>query len=159
MLERIISGGQTGADQAGLAAAKFLNLKTGGWMPKNFRTDEGQRPDLAELYGMIEHRSFLYPPRTKLNISLSGFTLIFGNVNSRGCTLTHALCLSEGKNCFIVPWFSGNDIPSIEPFSDWLKIQTQTNNTLNVAGNRERLNPGIFEACKTFLIRAIKGGN
>jgi hypothetical protein len=34
MLERVISGGQTGADQAGLAAAKRLGVPTGGFMPK-----------------------------------------------------------------------------------------------------------------------------
>ncbi|HJT77421.1 MAG TPA: putative molybdenum carrier protein, partial [Gemmataceae bacterium] len=38
MLERVISGGQTGADQAGLAAAKACGIPTGGWMPKGFLT-------------------------------------------------------------------------------------------------------------------------
>jgi hypothetical protein len=33
MLERIISGGQSGVDQAGWRAARALGLAAGGWMP------------------------------------------------------------------------------------------------------------------------------
>ena len=38
---RIISGGQTGADQGGLRAGAALGLDTGGWIPFGFRTDTG----------------------------------------------------------------------------------------------------------------------
>ena len=34
MLEKIISGGQTGADQAALDAAIKLGIPHGGWIPK-----------------------------------------------------------------------------------------------------------------------------
>jgi hydroxymethylpyrimidine pyrophosphatase-like HAD family hydrolase len=37
----IISGGQTGADIAGLKVAKQLNFKTGGFAAKNFMTENG----------------------------------------------------------------------------------------------------------------------
>ncbi len=67
-LKKIISSCQTGADQGGLAAAKELNLKTGGWMPNTFRTEAGPRPDLAKLYNLNEHSSYSYIPRTKLNV-------------------------------------------------------------------------------------------
>lgn len=43
-LRWIISGGQTGADQGGLDAGKALGLKTGGLMPKGWRTEAGPRP-------------------------------------------------------------------------------------------------------------------
>jgi Circularly permutated YpsA SLOG family len=33
MLEKIISGGQTGADQAAWRVAKAYGVTTGGWMP------------------------------------------------------------------------------------------------------------------------------
>lgn len=52
---RIISGGQTGVDQAALRAAKRVGLPTGGWMPKGFLVEYDFRPDFAELYGMQEH--------------------------------------------------------------------------------------------------------
>ena len=47
MVERIISGGRTGADQAGLAVAKRLNIAIGGCMPKGWLTEAGPRPDLG----------------------------------------------------------------------------------------------------------------
>jgi Circularly permutated YpsA SLOG family len=152
-INRIISGGQTGADEAGLVAAKALGLKTGGWMPKGYRTDTGSRPDFLDLYGMLQHSSYSYPPRTELNVLQSDATLIFGKERSPGCFLTLSLCLRHTKKVFICPWKSGSPIPPIEPFFDWLDINSFS--ILNVAGNRESKNPGIFEACKRFLITTI----
>ena len=51
---KIISGGQTGADQAGLAAAKRLGIPTGGFFSKGFLTEAGPRPDLAAEYRLEE---------------------------------------------------------------------------------------------------------
>jgi hypothetical protein len=39
MLEKILSGGQTGADQAAWRAARSFGLPTGGWMPLGFLTE------------------------------------------------------------------------------------------------------------------------
>ena len=33
-LERVITGGQTGADQAGWRSAQAVGITTGGWMPQ-----------------------------------------------------------------------------------------------------------------------------
>jgi RNA polymerase sigma factor (sigma-70 family) len=41
MVRKVISGGQTGADQAGLFAAEAFGIETGGWMPKGFLTLAG----------------------------------------------------------------------------------------------------------------------
>lgn len=153
-IERIISGGQTGADQAGLAAAKELGLKTGGYMPSGFRTDTGSRRDFIELYGMIETGSREYRPRTELNVVHSDGTLIFGIETSLGCSLTKKLCFFHTRDLFIVPWTTGHTVPSIAPFVDWMHYRGIK--ILNVAGNRERKNPGIFDACKAFLISALK---
>ena len=51
MLEKIISGGQSGADQAGWRVARAFGIPTGGAMPLGFLTEEGSRPEFAELYG------------------------------------------------------------------------------------------------------------
>ncbi|MFZ8324119.1 YpsA SLOG family protein, partial [Staphylococcus aureus] len=40
-LKKVISGGQTGADQAGLRAGKAAGLETGGMVPKGCLTDDG----------------------------------------------------------------------------------------------------------------------
>ena len=52
-IKKIISGFQTGADIGGILAAKRLGLETGGTMPKGFRTEDGPRPEFAELYGAV----------------------------------------------------------------------------------------------------------
>jgi hypothetical protein len=47
VLAKVISGGQRGADQAGWRAARALGIPTGGWMPLEFRTENGACPELA----------------------------------------------------------------------------------------------------------------
>jgi hypothetical protein len=54
MLRKVISGGQTGVDQAFLRAAWRACLETGGTAPKGWRTDKGPNPGLAQ-YGLKEH--------------------------------------------------------------------------------------------------------
>ena len=72
---KIISGGQIGADIAALRAAKRLGLETGGWMPKGFRTKDGDHPEYAQEYGMMETQTYDYPRRTKLNVIEADCTL------------------------------------------------------------------------------------
>jgi hypothetical protein len=51
VLDRVVSGGQTGADQAGWRAARASGIATGGWMPAGFLTEAGPRPEFAEMFG------------------------------------------------------------------------------------------------------------
>lgn len=155
IIKRIISGGQTGADQGGLAAAKELGLETGGWMPLGWRTDAGPRPDLRDLYGMLEHHSPQYPPRTEANVLMSRGTLIFGNAGSPGSYLTVKLCTKHGIPFYLQRWRTGDTISEAEitAFRGWLFVPGPE--TLNVAGNRERSQPGIHDACRDFLVSAL----
>jgi hypothetical protein len=41
MIIKIISGGQTGADQSALDAAIELDISHGGWIPKGRKTEVG----------------------------------------------------------------------------------------------------------------------
>jgi hypothetical protein len=75
MLEKIVSGGQTGADQAEWRAAETYGLATGGWMPRGFLTEDCPRPDFAALYDAREMPTAEYPPRTKQNAQDSDATL------------------------------------------------------------------------------------
>src|SRR5580700_2308068 len=100
ILRKIISGGQTGADEAALRVAKELGLETSGWMPRGFRTEVGPRPDLALTYGLQEHHSGRYQPRTYSNVIFSDNTLIFGNLNSPGCRLTIYYCRKLDKDFY-----------------------------------------------------------
>ena len=166
MLRKIISGGQTGADQAGLAAAVELKLEVGGMMPKGFRTDEGPRPRFARLYGVQEHDSEEYPPRTEWNIVNSNGTLLFGRAaRERGSALTHKLCDQHYKPVKIIEWDHRWGKPNFPKDQNWIRdvqvdmfrkwIRDLNIEVLNVAGNRESTNPGIYRACYEFLIDAL----
>lgn len=157
MIEKIISGGQTGADQGALYAAKFcLGLKTGGWAPRGYRTQDGPNWNLKHMYGLQEHSSWKYPPRTAANVRDSDGTLIFGNLESKGCLLTIKLTGQYNKPHFVVPWHSGKslDWEYFQNFDDW--IYENSIKVLNVAGNREHSNPGIFNRVCDFLNDVLK---
>jgi hypothetical protein len=151
-VKRLISGGQTGADQSIITVGRSLNIPVGGTIPKGWRTDDGPCPDLAK-HGFVEHRLPTYPPRTLDNVCDSDGTLIFGNVDSRGSRLTLRYCVQAKKPCIVVEWRPGDGVPDSEPFVDWLA--SHDIGTLNVAGNRERSAPGIGAACAIFITRAL----
>lgn len=140
----ILAGGQTGADQGALAAARFLGIPTGGTAPKGWKTEDGPAPWLAD-YGLVESTFVAYSLRTAANVHGSDATVIFSNLNTPGSSLTLRLCEQEGKPCTHDP----------DPAS--LREWCETNNTrsLNVAGNRESVNPGIGERVRAVLIEAF----
>lgn len=154
-LTKIISGGQTGADQGGWDAAKALRIFTGGEMPRHFRTERGYSPHFKEFFGVTESYSAEYPPRTVKNVKQSDGTLIIGNVTSRGSQLTIKLCTNLRKPYFPIP-FPLVEYPLkayVNEFQDWL--QRENIRVLNVAGNRESKNPGIFKFTSDFLVEAL----
>jgi hypothetical protein len=156
MVRMIMSGGQTGADQGGWDAAKRLGLKTKGWMPRGFRTDAGPRPEFKEQFGAMEHPSAEYPPRTRNNVVDSNGTVAFGNMRSSGCKLTAKFCKDFHKPFYPIAWERGVEI-SAETKADFRKWLVDNRiAVLNVAGNREKKNPGIFQAVSDFLVEALR---
>ncbi len=142
-LQRIISGGQTGADQAGLYTATRFGIPTGGWAPHNWWTSRGQeRHLLRDVYHLEEHAGDFHD-RT------------FANVRDSDATLRLALDFqTPGESCtmraiktFRKPWL---DIDLVRPkpaseIAGWLAALNLR--VLNVAGNRERPErPGTFHA-------------
>ena len=152
MVERVISGGQTGADQAGLAVAKRLGIPTGGYMPKGWLTEDGPRPDLAVTYGLEEAETAAYPERTERNVLASDGTVLFGDARSRGSMLTASLCQRHGKPYCTVPLVD-------EPESAAARLRVWLTEyrikTLNVAGNRASQAPGIGAFVTAVLERAL----
>lgn len=145
---KVISGAQEGADIAGLDAAKHVGFETGGWVPKGGRQDTGclSATQIAHYSLKVTEWSSAYPPRTELNVKDSDGTVLFGNIYSPGCKLTVRLCRDNNKP-FILN-------PTLDEFLTWLvenKIEV-----LNVAGNRERTNPGIYRRTFDFLVEAFK---
>jgi hypothetical protein len=75
VLTEVVSGVQTGVDQAGWRAARAFGIPTGGWMPRGFLTEDGPRPDLAAAFGAVEMPTASYPARTAQSIGDAGTTL------------------------------------------------------------------------------------
>lgn len=65
MLEKIISGGQTGVDRAALDVALESGIPCGGWCPKGRRAEDGIIPT---RYPIEETSSPDYPMRTEMNV-------------------------------------------------------------------------------------------
>jgi hypothetical protein len=149
MLVQVISGGQSGADQGGLIAAHACGLATGGWMPKGFLTLEGPRPDLAKRFGLQEHTSAKYPPRTRRNVQLSDATIRFArHFHTPGEQVTLKFLLQYSK-----PYLDVDvDSPlAVAEVAEWL--QSKRVRILNVAGNTERNVPGI----EVFVVKYLGG--
>jgi hypothetical protein len=130
MLERVISGGQTGADQAGLAAAKACGIPTGGWMPKGFLTTAGPAPELAAGYGLKEH-SGGYADRTGANVRDADATIRFAaSFQTYGERCTLRWLREHGKPYLDVDIATP---PPHQEVADWLVANRVR--VLNVAGN------------------------
>jgi Circularly permutated YpsA SLOG family len=154
-VRRIISGGQTGADQGALAAAKRLGLPTGGWMPRGFMTEAGRRTDFATLYGMHEHPEANSVHRTETNVREADGTLIVGDADAGGSRDTKEFCIKHAKPCYVLPWRVSQPVPvnAASDVRDWL-AQHEIR-ILNVAGDRESKAPGIHDAVLAFLLTAL----
>lgn len=83
MLQRIISGGQTGADRAALDTALEHNFPCGGWCPKGRRAEDGT---IAPRYPLKETDVYDYPVRTELNVKESDGTLVITKGKPTGGT-------------------------------------------------------------------------
>lgn len=131
-------------------------------MPREYRALDGGHPEFAELYGIQEHDSPLYPPRTLLNVKESGATVRFaGNWQSPG-----ELCTLKAIRQYRKPFFdmsltiqcgrhlNENLLPfSPENLADWILSNSIV--VLNVAGNSESTHKGIEEFVEEFLIKTI----
>ena len=140
MEEDRAGAGQTGADQAGLFAAKDCGIQTGGWAPKGWKTKAGPAPWLAE-YGLKEADSG-YRDRTRINVASSDATIRLAyNFNSPGekCTLTACHYFSVPHTDvklyhfdYLIMWEM-----AVKFFTD-ISYQIGRPIVLNVAGNTER---------------------
>ncbi len=150
MLARVITGGQTGADQAGWRAARAAGLATGGWMPRGFLTEAGPRPEFAARFGAMEAASEDYTERTLANVRASDASLIFAvEPPGPGTTLTIAACRDARKPYLVIHLPAGEGEPRAEEVARWLRDLDV--GTLNVAGDRESHATGVGALVESFL--------
>jgi len=144
MIEKIISGGQTGADIAGLKFARNKGIPTGGSAPEGFMTEAGSNPELRDLYNLRELNGN-YMDRTIQNVMDADGTVIFAEEMTNGSRLTLDICIKEKK-----PYLLN---PGREEFLTW--ILNNDIRILNIAGNRESVTPGIEQRVYNFLQNAL----
>lgn len=145
---KIVSGGQTGADQAGWRAARAVGLATGGWMPRDYATEDGPRPGFAAEFGAAAVLGG-YRERTQANARDSDATAWFGDPQTPGGIATLRACRALGRPVFLVR--AGRTRPS--ELAAWLASRPVA--VLNVAGCRETEEPGIGARVERFLLAAL----
>jgi hypothetical protein len=148
--DKIVSGGQTGADRAGLEWALTNYIPHGGWCPRGRRSEDGVIP---EAYTLVETISKGYGQRTKRNVIDSNLTII---------VTAHAeLEGGSKKTADFAEEFSRPLVHIHAPLTPTQIQQArqvimntaarQGNLVVNVAGTRESKSPGIGHLVQTAL--------
>jgi hypothetical protein len=147
VIEKIVSGGQTGADRAALDVAIELGITHGGGIPKGRKTEAGMLP---AKYDLKEMPTASYPKRTEQNVIDSDGTLIITHGElSGGSDYTRQMAEKHGK-----PWIHIDaSRTSIDAAVQLVRVWINRNQVkvLNVAGLRAGKDPKIYTTVKGLL--------
>jgi hypothetical protein len=147
-LQRLISGGQTGVDRAGLDAAMALGIAHGGWCPRGRRAEDGTIPS---RYQLTEHESPDYAPRTVQNVLDADGTLVLcPGVPTGGTLLTCQVARQHRRPLLVVDL---DHPPAPQVVRAWLAEQKIR--VLNVAGPRESQSPGVGARARGYLLEVL----
>ena len=151
LVEKIISGGQTGVDRAALDMALELGIPCGGWCPKGRKSENGPIPN---RYPLRETGSTSYPVRTSKNVQDSDGTLVLTMGPPMGGTaLTIKLAKAREKPLLGLDLNKCGDALLTRTW-----ILTNRIKILNIAGPRESECPGVYRQASGFL-RALLEAN
>jgi hypothetical protein len=146
MIERIVSGGQTGADRAGLDAAITRGIPHGGWCPKGRKAEDGPIP---EIYNLTETEGASYLARTERNVKHSDGTVIFTiGVLAGGSARTADFARRHRKPWVHLDLSQLSDQEAAAALASF--IEQHDIRTLNVAGSRGSSHPDIGD--RTFAV-------
>ncbi|MEI6606716.1 MAG: putative molybdenum carrier protein [Verrucomicrobiota bacterium] len=135
----IISGGQTGADRAGLDVAIARGLPHCGWCPKGRKAEDGPLP---ACYCLTETPSASYLVRTERNAAESDATVIFTIGSLTGGSKRTAEFAKRHRRPFLhLSLVPGRETLTAEKLADFIRMHRVAR--LNVAGSRESKAPGI----------------
>ena len=147
MIRKVISGGQTGIDRAGLDAAINAGIPVGGYCSKGRLAEDGTIPD---MYTLTELESPELYSRTEMNVRESDGTLIInqGDLNG-GSNQTLDFTIKYGKARLVVQLDA--DL-IIEPAHVIRWIEGQYISVLNIAGPHEsKYLGGIYADALAYL--------
>ena len=141
MIDKIVSGGQTGADRAALDFAIRHNMPHGGWVPKGRRAEDGPLP---RHYLLDEMPTTGYPERTERNVIESDGTVIisYGKLIGGSC-LTRKYAIEHGPPWLHLDMARLDDREAADRLRAWLLEHAIR--VLNVAGPRAFDNPHIYD--------------
>jgi len=140
VIEKLISGGQTGADIAALDVALKHGFPHGGWCPRGRRSLDGPIPS---RYQLTETPKDSYLQRTEWNVRDSDGTVVFtfAAEPSGGSLKTIGFARKHAKPCIHISKIGqGYSDPALK-LQEFVKEHGIKN--LNVAGTRESKEPGI----------------
>jgi predicted Rossmann-fold nucleotide-binding protein len=154
-LKKVISGGQTGVDQAALRAARDAGLQVGGWCPPERECEAGAIPADFPLKETERECSPNAPDvprsqRTEWNVRDSDGTLVIRGGAATGVEWTIE-CAGRYKRPLLV--CDVDDAGATDAISRWLAANGI--GTLNVAGPAESTSPGIGNLACTVLRRVF----
>lgn len=148
LLDRIVSGGQTGVDRAALDVAIALEIPHGGWCPLGRLAEDGPIPD---CYQLEEHPSPKYADRTKRNVIDSDATLVlYGSILEGGTLKTFMFAGTLGQPCLKIRLTHPG---RLERVREWL-VSNRVR-TLNVAGPRASKEPEIYQCAFDYLMKLL----
>jgi hypothetical protein len=156
-LQKVISGGQTGVDQAALRAATECGLEIGGWCPPGRVCESGVIPAEFPLQETPDERSPDAPEvrrsqRTEWNVRDSDGTLVLRSHERSGCVTSAGTewtiaCAARYQRALLVLEIEDKDAKKkIEQWLTYDQIKI-----LNVAGRSEGAAPGIGEQAYALL--------
>jgi hypothetical protein len=159
-LRKVVSGGQSGVDQAALRAALDCGLEIGGWCPPRSECDFGEIPAELPLRETPAEHSEEAPHvprslRTQWNVRDSDGTLVLqGTVrppdSDLGTEWTLECTRRYARPCLVCPL---GDSASALRIIEW--IGAEKLQVLNVAGPSEVNLPGAGEAAYLMLKRVF----
>jgi hypothetical protein len=152
MLEKIISGGQTGVDTAGLSFALRHGLLHGGWCPRGRKREDGVIPGRFRLR---ETPSRGYLQRTHWNVRDSDGTVIFSLATQLkgGSRKTAQFARQVGKPYLHIAaqHTSSDHIAALRRF-----VRQHGVRVLNVAGPRKSQEPSAGRFAARVMRIALK---
>jgi len=140
MLKKIISGGQTGVDQAALDAAIKLDIAYGGWIPRGRLTENGPLP---KKYRLRETHSSSYTERTEKNVlEADGTAIISRGPLTGGSEYTRQMAVKHARPWLHIDLERTSAFQAASTINEWIKLNRIQ--TLNVAGPRASKDPMIY---------------
>ena len=150
MLRKIISGGQTGVEQAALDAAIKYNFSHGGWIQKGRKTEDGILP---YEYKLKELNSGAHPNYTEKNVINSDGTLIISHDKLKGgSVLPRRLAKKYNRQFLHINLDETPAFIAASKINNWI-IEYDIE-ILNVTGSRAGKDPKIYEVVK-YIIEGV----